>query len=161
VRDSGPFLAQRRKVAKERKGNSTSFFLALLCAFAALREEWRPTRSPTRRYNVGVSVAPQGHRRIERRSLELHRAIAAKLRAHPDLIWIAHDNLDRWSAQGGRSQPYWDAWREILNRPLPEVLELLEEDSERMAALRQATPFAGVLDPAERWAVYDRFDVVR
>ena len=150
MRDSGYFLAQRRQVAKERKGDSTSFFLALLCAFAALREVRRPTRSPSRRYNVGVSVAPQGHQRIERRSLELHRAIAAKLRAHPDLIWIAHDNLDRWSAQGGRSQPYWDAWREILHRPLPEVLELLKQHSERMTPLRQATPFAGVLDPAER-----------
>jgi hypothetical protein len=31
------------------------------------------------------------------------------------------------------------------------------EDSERMAALRQATPFAGVLEPAERWKVYAQF----
>jgi len=58
----------------------------------------------------------------------------------------------------GRSQPYWDAWREILDRPLPEVLDLLEEKSERMDALRQATPFAGVLEPAERWAIYKRFE---
>lgn len=99
-----------------------------------------------------------GHQRVERRSLELHRAIAAKLRAHPELIEIAHDNLARWSAAPGRSQPYWDAWREILAQPLPKILELLEQDSERMAALRQATPFAGVLEPGERWAVYAQFD---
>jgi hypothetical protein len=48
--------------------------------------------------------------------------------------------------------------RQILQRPLPEILDLLEEDSERMIALRQATPFAGVLEPAERWAVYKGFD---
>ncbi len=105
-----------------------------------------------------MSAPLRGHKRIEQRSLELHRAIAAKLRAHPELIEIARDNLARRSAAQGRSQPYWDAWLEILNRPLPEILDLMEEDSERMTALRQATPFAGVLEPAERWAVYARFD---
>ena len=71
---------------------------------------------------------------------------------------IARDNLDRWSVAHGRSQPYWDAWREILNRPLPEILDLLVEEGERMTAMRQATPFAGVLEPAERWAIYERFE---
>jgi hypothetical protein len=101
--------------------------------------------------------ALKGHERIDRRSLALHAAIAKKLRDRPELIEIARDNLDRWSQSVGRSQPYWDAWREILSRPLPEILELLTEDSERMTALRQATPFAGVLDPPERWAIYERF----
>jgi hypothetical protein len=108
-----------------------------------------------------MSFPLQGHRRIDRRSLELHRVIAAKLEAHPALMEIARNNLARWSASAGRSQPYWDAWREILNRPLPEVLALLEEDSERMNAMRQATPFAGVLEPAERWAVYSQFEAQR
>jgi hypothetical protein len=91
----------------------------------------------------------------------MHRAIAAKLRAHPELIGIARDNLARWSAKGGRSQGYWDAWRAILDRPLTEVLDIIVEDSERMTAMRQATPFAGVLDPQERWAIYDRFALNR
>jgi hypothetical protein len=105
-----------------------------------------------------MSVPLRGHQRIDRRSLELHRAIAAKLRAHPELLGIARDNLARWTAAESRSQPYWDAWRDILDRPLEEVLGLLEEESERMTALRQATPFAGVLEPKERWAVYARFE---
>ena len=105
-----------------------------------------------------MSATLRGHQRIDRRSLELHRAIAAKLRAQPELLAIAHDNLARWSVVNSRSQPYWDAWREILNRPLPEVLDLLQEESERMTALRQATPFAGVLEPKERWAIYARFE---
>jgi hypothetical protein len=104
-----------------------------------------------------MSVPLRGHARIDRRSLALHRAVARKLRAHPELLAIAHDNLARWSSLPGGSQPYWDAWREILSRPLPEILDLLREDSERMTALRQATPFAGVLTPAERWAIYERF----
>jgi hypothetical protein len=105
-----------------------------------------------------MSVPLRGHQRIDQRSLALHRAIAGKLRVHPELIGIACDNLDRWTAAGSRSQPYWDAWREILSRPLPEILDLLGEESERMTSLRQATPFAGVLEPAERWAIYARFE---
>src|SRR5206468_1754327 len=108
-----------------------------------------------------MSTTLQGHRRIDQRSLALHRAIADKLRANPALLEIARENLDRWSLANGRSQPYWHAWREILNRPIKDVLELLVEDSERMTALRQATPFAGVLEPAERWAIYASFESSR
>jgi hypothetical protein len=105
-----------------------------------------------------MTVPTRGHQRIDQRSLALHRAIGDKLRAHPELLEIAHNNLDRWTLAESRSQPYWDTWREILRRPLPEILSLLGEESERMTALRQATPFAGVLEPAERWAIYARFE---
>jgi hypothetical protein len=105
-----------------------------------------------------MSVSLKGHQRIDQRSLALHRAIAEKLRAQPALLEIARDNLDRWTLAGSRSQPYWDAWRGILSRPLPEILDLLGDETEAMTALRQATPFAGVLEPAERWAIYSRFE---
>jgi hypothetical protein len=105
-----------------------------------------------------MSNTLRGHQRIDQRSLALHRAIAEKLRAHPALLDIARSNLDRWSLSNGRSQPYWDAWREILRQPLPALLDLIVEDSEKMTAMRQATPFAGVLDPAERWAIYARYE---
>ena len=91
------------------------------------------------------------HARIDARSL----AIAEKLRARPELIEIARENLDRWTP--GRSGKYFDAWREILARPLDEVLTAIVEDSEWMTAMRQTSPFAGVLDPRERWAIYDEF----
>ena len=84
-----------------------------------------------------------GHQRIDRRSLALHRAIGEKLRRDPSLIRIAFENLDRWSKDAGRSQPYWEEWRKILAKPLPEILTLLEDESEHMTAMRQATPFAG------------------
>ena len=106
-----------------------------------------------------VSSPLRGHQRIDRRSLALHRAIAEKLRNDPSLIAIALDNIEKWSRTGGHSQPYWDAWREILERPLPEILDLLGEESERMTALRQASPFAGVLTPVERWAIYEKFNL--
>src|SRR5690242_19174189 len=34
----------------------------------------------------------RGHQRVDRRSLEMHRAIAEKLRAHPELLEIALEN---------------------------------------------------------------------
>lgn len=102
----------------------------------------------------------KGHARVDARSLAMHRAIAEKLRARPELIAIAHDNLERWSVSNPRSKPYWDAWREVLARPLPEILALIVEDGERMTAMRQTSPFAGVLDPRERWAIYDEFAAV-
>jgi hypothetical protein len=99
----------------------------------------------------------RGHRRVERRSLELHRAIAEKLRAHPELLEIAHDNLARWSTTATHWKPYLDKWRELLHLPLSELLELLVADNEQMTSLRQNTPFAGVLTEGERSALYDRF----
>jgi len=99
----------------------------------------------------------RGHERIDQRSLAMHRAIAAKLRHDPGLIAIALDNLDRWSRKRVRAQPYLDEWREILQRPLPDVLALIVEESEHMTAMRQTSPFAGILAPAERWAIYEKF----
>ncbi len=98
------------------------------------------------------------HDRLERRSLALHRAVAAKLRREPGLLAIARDNLDRWTAKGSRSQTYWDVWRGILDRPFDELLAVIEEDSPRMTELRQSSPFAVVLDPKERWHIYDTFE---
>lgn len=104
-----------------------------------------------------MKAAYSGHERIDQRSIALHSAIAEKLAANPELLQIARDNLIHLTQKRGRSQPYWDAWTELIARPLPELLQQLTEDSERMRALRQATPFAGVLSPSERWAIYDRF----
>ena len=89
----------------------------------------------------------------------MHRVIAGKLRTHPELLEIAKENLVRWSVRDGRSQPYWDRWREILARPLPEILKLIVENSERMTAMRQASPFAGVLDESERKEILERFSL--
>ena len=106
-------------------------------------------------------MTASGHQRLDSRSLALHRAIADKLRANPALLGIARDNLDRWSAQGGRSQPYRDAWRKLLDLPFHELLAVMVEESEQMTAMRQAGPFAGVLSPRERWAIYAQFEKAR
>jgi hypothetical protein len=98
------------------------------------------------------------HRRIDERSLALHRAVAEKLRAHPELPEIARENLARWSRTAGRSLPYLEEWQRILDGPADELLERIGREGEYMTALRQSSPFAGVLSPAERWAIYERFE---
>src|SRR5207244_3977753 len=91
------------------------------CSGPVRQRCFRACRKTAIRYDEDMSVPLRGHQRIDQRSLALHRAIAEKLRAHPELIEIACDNLDRWTRAGSRSQPYWDVWREILRRPLPEI----------------------------------------
>ncbi len=98
-----------------------------------------------------------GHQRIDQRSLALHRAIAAKLRAEPALLQVALDNLDRWHPDGGSTRAYFDEWRQILRQPLDVVLNTIVDEGERMTALRQSTPFSDILDPKERWAIYRQF----
>jgi hypothetical protein len=99
----------------------------------------------------------RGHERIDQRSIAMHRAIAEKLRANPALLEIARENIARWAPAAGRSRHYLDAWLEVLEKPLEEVLALIVEDTEEMRAMRQNNPFAGVLEPRERWAIYDFF----
>ena len=106
-----------------------------------------------------VPLRLEGHARVDARSLAMHRAIAAKLIADPRLLDVARDNIERWSATAGRSQPYLDAWRKLLSSPLLELATIIQEDSELMRAMRQTSPFAGVLSPRERWEIYDTFAV--
>jgi hypothetical protein len=79
----------------------------------------------------------------------------------PGLLEIARKNLDRWQDQAGRSRPYLEEWRRILNLPQEEMLSLMGQDDARMTELRQSSPFAGILEPAERWAIYARFESAR
>lgn len=97
------------------------------------------------------------HRRIDERSLALHRAVADKLRVHPELLQIARDNLMRWRPGAGRSLPYLDQWQRMIDGPIEELLSMIASADERMTALRQSSPFAGVLSPRERWAIYEQF----
>jgi len=89
----------------------------------------------------------------------MHRAIASKLRQGPEPVEIARRNLDRWASTAGRSSPYLQQWRAILELPRDQIAALIEEDSERMTALLQSNPFAEVLTPRERWKIYDAFAI--
>jgi hypothetical protein len=98
------------------------------------------------------------HKRIEERSLQLHKEIARRLQEDPQLLRIAEGNLSRWIARDGET-PVWREWSEILKGPLSQVLSVLLSSDERGARLRQSSPFSGILDPRERWKIYESYTI--
>ncbi len=96
--------------------------------------------------------------REDRRSLELHRSIAEKLEADPrGVVDRARRNLTHMAAANPDAAPLLRQWRRALARPVDELVELLNDPRPAARELRQVTPFAGVLTPSERWAVYRHF----
>lgn len=92
--------------------------------------------------------------REDRRSLALHRAIAARLAADsPPVLARARRNLERMAAAAPRSQLLRE-WGVLLQRPVPALLPVLSDPAPWARELRQVTPFAGVLTAAERAGVY-------
>ncbi len=94
------------------------------------------------------------HRIGEARSLAYHRVIAERVAADPSRVAIARANMLEWGRRRTLSSEYVDRWLALLEGPLPVLLAKLVEDSEDARALRQSTPFAGVLDARERRAIH-------
>ena len=94
------------------------------------------------------------HQEIDARSLEMHRLVAAKMRREPELLDRVRRTLARWRHPGNpsRSEPYLAEWDRLAASGLEPLLATAVEDSERATALRQCSPFAGILSPAERFA---------
>ena len=96
--------------------------------------------------------------REERRSLALHRAIAARVEQDPKkIVERARRNVTRMRrVASGRSQPLRE-WAVLLDRPLPALLQVLLDPSPWARELRHTTPFAGVLSARERAEVLHAF----
>lgn len=89
-------------------------------------------------------------------SLEMGRRIAARLREQPALLQIARDNLARWLRQNADAPALvrcYREWQAILERPLGDICQILDTDTEQGRRLRQNSPFAGVLPPSEVWSI--------
>ena len=100
------------------------------------------------------------HQVLDAISLEFARRIADRLRAQPDLIQVAHKNLERWSRLHKDSPGLLQCdreWQEILNRPLEEVLQLFCAESDEGQRLRQNDPFVGILSDEEVRAIKKEF----
>lgn len=50
--------------------------------------------------------------------------------------------------------PYVRGWDAVLRRPPDEIAAFLVADGDDATELRQSTPFAGALDPRERWRIW-------
>ena len=93
------------------------------------------------------------HRIAEARSLAYHQAVAARLADEPAVLDQARARVRGWLATVPEAH-YALAWHEILRRPTSEIVACLVDDGERATELRQSTPFAGALDPRERWRIW-------
>jgi transcriptional regulator with XRE-family HTH domain len=131
----------------------------------AAYESW--AKSPTIRTlerlaeSVGLEVHPTfvpPMSREERRSLALHLAIAERFVEDPALVRrIARRNLRTMRAANPAATETLRAWQRALDGADADLLDLLRDPRPGARALRQVTPFAGVLAPAERWEAYRRF----
>jgi len=96
--------------------------------------------------------------REDRRSLLLHEAIAARLRAEPQaMLTLARASLARMRALHPGARPLLDEWRCLLRRPIDALLPVLTDPMPWARELRHVTPFTGILSPAERAQVYRAF----
>lgn len=94
------------------------------------------------------------HRLAEERSLAYHRAIATRLRHDSKPLDMARERVESWLRSGQVHRTYASAWQNLLSHSLDEIEKRLVEPTEEMRALRQCTPFAGALDPRERWRIW-------
>ena len=98
------------------------------------------------------------HRILDARSLAMHCKITQKISRDPDLLDKARANLERWRAKSADPPPqYLHEWHEILNRPWPEIAEIITSMSDDATRLRSSSPFAGILSADEREQIYAAF----
>ena len=95
------------------------------------------------------------HQELDQRSLALHRLIADKIRQDPRLFDKPRQTLARWrTAVSPNSQAYVQDWLQLIDSGVEVCLAIATQESERANALRQASPFSGVLTHKERFAFF-------
>lgn len=94
------------------------------------------------------------HRLAEKRSIAYHRLIAERIRRDPTVLEGARARVRSWMSTSGAVPFYARKWHDILSRHVDAIAAFLIEDSELARELRQSTPFAGALSPAERWEIW-------
>lgn len=95
------------------------------------------------------------HQDIDHRSLMMHRIIAERLRARPELLSIAQENMARWNCP---ERGWWLEWSAILSsHAVEEIANLIEGESGDACRMRQSAPFTGILPPREVWELKRKF----
>ena len=93
------------------------------------------------------------HRLAEARSLAYHRLVADRLAAEPAILTRARARVAQLLQQ--TPPPYYALqWAERLAGKLPALQDFLVDPGEEAVELRQSTPFAGAIDPRERWRLW-------
>ena len=103
------------------------------------------------------TALPEAIDRQRLRSLWLHRAVAGRLAADPDgVLAVARANVARARALSPRATAWLDTWQALLDDPELAMERLTAQDADA-DELRQSSPFAGVLDEADRARILDAF----
>jgi hypothetical protein len=100
-------------------------------------------------------AAMDPHALAQARSLALHRAVLARVEAEPGLLDTVRARLDAWLLDTSKPQHYVRIWRRLVDGAPEELRAALTSEDEEAIALRQTTPFAGVIDARERWRIWN------
>jgi transcriptional regulator with XRE-family HTH domain len=138
-------------VAAYERGTKEPRLSTLLRLLAAAGMRLELSYSP-----VALSGANGDLTREDRRSLALHRVIAARFAGDPRAVSRkAVRNLKVMRrADDGSAAPWLDEWERLLRGSMSAVIEVLVSHEQHARDLRQVTPFAGVLSDEERRAIY-------
>jgi hypothetical protein len=109
-----------------------------------------------RRHRSLTTRTTSGHQKVEERSIALHRRISEMLKGDPELLAMARHNLQKGMEIHGNLRVFQE-WNRILDRPVDEIRAILVSPSQKARWLRQSSPFSGILDPRERWKIYEAF----
>ena len=101
-----------------------------------------------------VGTAMNLHHLAEERSLAYHALIADKIERDPALLDVARRRVAEWLASGTPHAHYARAWSAILESPVEIIRQHLLDPTPAGRALRQVTPFAGMIAPNTRWKLW-------
>jgi hypothetical protein len=120
---------------------------------------FRARNPPSKSFCIPIILLGVNHSGIDQVSLSIARRVVERLLTRPALLEIARDNLSRWRERNADSPSLlrcYAEWESILTRPLEEICALLVAETEEGQRLRQNSPFAGVLSPAEVWEIKEQ-----
>jgi hypothetical protein len=93
------------------------------------------------------------HRLAEARSLAYHEIVARRIADEPAILQRARERVAAWFRQVPPPH-HAMAWADKLSGTRASLPEFLVDPGEHARELRQSTPFAGALDPRERWRLW-------
>lgn len=93
------------------------------------------------------------------RSLHIHKLIAERFRANPEIVQKAIENIERWKKQNSYPQPYFDSWLDIIHSGIEPLLDFLCSESQEAQRLRSSSPFVGAafITQKEHQEIFEKF----
>ncbi len=92
------------------------------------------------------------HKQIENKALAIHKLVALKLQADPGLVLgLALKNIQEWGwDQQECPAAYVTAWKQLLKKPIPQIINIITSPGEKGTHLRSSSPFEGALTAEEK-----------